>query len=383
MLTLPFALTVSTAAGFSHHIGAISSRTFQGRHQVHVRGVPKNVDNEKTVTDLLEMARQLRAEANELEDQLLSDSGESFDEFFDVADVDRDGRVTLEGLRSALQDKLPAELLDDERITIAIKDLDVNNDGEIDRNEWIGIQKFRGRLEKQVKSQTTHPAVLRQRYVDSRIENFESHANVTDTPARIFAAACYMLPAVEIAAYGVLNVPLIAPALVDFSYQYHNVPMATIIALFALFNVALNYEVPRHVRFAARHACILDLLGVFFVPPGLHLPDPVGVNVPTAFEFLVFTCAVYALYGVSATFVPLTGPVTDKLTKDSDLQIIDSIQKAAINTFQREQLAPSSSEIAGDGPAKKIEKKKGFFAKIRDDFYREAGIDNPDDEKDP
>lgn len=348
------------------------------------------------VTNLFEAAKQLRREAEELELQLWGDAAEEVDHFFEIADINRDGRVTLEGLRSALRVELvdrnaneddrarATQLLEsEERIWRVMQDLDRNKDGSLERDEWVSVPEFRNRLERLDRDEkqdkgAVHNAIARHRHIERRINSFEEQTNYTGLDARVLAAVCYVLPALEVASYGIVNVPLITPALVAASSYYQNVPMSGVILLFALFNVAINYEVPRLVRFAARHACILDLIGAFVLPLAMHtVPSPFNTYLPTMFETAVFVCVVTVLQAKMAIFIP-TGQLAEKFTLDCDEQIRDTIRESALYTFTQNQTSvyPTPSTDFSSLGAQTVAP-KAFFDTLIDKFYREAGIDRP------
>lgn len=355
---------------------------------------PSSTDsNEALVADLLATARQLRLEASELEASLLDEAAtEDLDHFFDIADVNHDGHVTLEGLRAALRkrlvecnsdegDRIKAETLlaSKDRLATVMRDLDLDHDGTLERDEWISSGEFRQRLERLVKDEKvpTHPAILRQRYIDERIAHFEERANRSTATDKAIAAVCYALPALEVATMAAPHVP--AP-LLQASVYYHSISMSGLILLIGLFNVAIDYRVPRGVRFAARHACILDLLGALLVPPAMQLLLPLDTTLcPTALEVLVVACAAAALAGRDATFAPFTGQLAGKLTSDCDEQIKNAVRQAAVINFA-DRHADTATD--GHGKSKKPETSAGFFRRLLDAFYKEAGIDRKKDEED-
>lgn len=353
--------------------------------------------SDTAVANLFEAAKQLRREAEELELQLRGNAAEEeLERFFEIADINRDGYITFEGLRSALQLELvdrnaneddrarAIQLLESEdRIWRVMQDLDRNKDGSLERDEWVSVPEFRNRLQRLVRVEkqnkgAVHNAIARQRHIDRRIKSFEAHTNHTGLDARVLAAICYLLPALEVASYGMMNVPPITPALVAASSYYQNVPMSGVVLLFALFNVAINYQVPRLVRFAARHACILDLIGAFVLPLAMRtVPSPFDVYLPTIFETTVLACAVTVLQAKMAIFIP-TGQLAEKFTLDCDEQIRETIREAAFTTFAQNQTSPySTTAIDFSSRGSQSLTPNSFFDTLIDKFYREAGIDRP------
>ncbi|KAJ8608882.1 hypothetical protein CTAYLR_005279 [Chrysophaeum taylorii] len=365
----------------------------QQQHQQQQQTTDKAA-NDVVVADLMEAARRLREEASEMEAQLRRDAASELDEFFDIADTNRDGRVTLDELRVALRLKLvdganardaarAERLLSDARIAHVMRDLDRDNDGSIERDEWVSVPEFRDRLEQIFREEeeeeeeegTVHAAVLANRRILERIELFEKQTNQTGLAARLAAVACYLVPALDLAMLPIYKVPVLSPLLVQAAAVYHNVPFSGVLALFVVFNIAIDFKVPRLVRWAARHALIVDLLAIFTLPPAVHALGPeVGALLPTLLEALVLVCAVSALNGNSATWVPLTGQLATKFTDDCDQQIKQTIEEVAYKQAYANATAQKSPRLDS---TRAVPERKTVFEKLLDAFYKQAGIDRP------
>lgn len=349
-------------------------------------------DDEKVVEQLLATAQQLREEAASLEAELTAESDSDLDDFFLLADADKDGQVTADELRATLWTRLveqnanaqdaarAAKLLTGARVENVIKELDRDSDDRLDREDWVSEGEFRDRLERLFRERpqhdSTHRAVLKTRKVARRIELFEERANSTDALILSCAAICYALPALEVASYGILNVPLISPLLVSASTVYQNIPFSGLGLIFLLLNLAWEYKVPRHVRFHARHAVILDLVGAFLIPPAMSLlKEPSSFYLATAFELLVFACAAFAFAGRDAAWVPVTGQIANSFTTDLDTQVKDLIESSVwteedyINTTTTDSSTSDDADIA-DPP-----KARSTFDRFLNKFYKDAGID--------
>lgn len=342
------------------------------------------------VAEMLATAQQLREEAASLEAELTAESKSDLDDFFLMADADKDGQVTADELRATLWTRLveqnanaqdaarAAKLLSGARVENVIKELDRDSDDMLDRTDWVSEGEFRNRLERLFRERpqhdSTHRAVLKTRKVKRRIELFEERANATDALILSCAAICYALPALEVASYGIVNVPLVSPLLVSASTVYQNIPFSGLGLIFLLLNLAWEYKCPRHVRFHARHAVILDLVGAFLVPPAMSLlKEPSNFYLATAFEFLVFTCAAFAFAGRDTAWVPVTGQIANSFTTDLDTQVKDLIETAVWtedDDFNTNTTDLSSTDDIADPPEART-----TFDRFLNKFYKDAGID--------
>lgn len=303
---------------------------------------------EGNVAQLLQTAAKLRHEAKELEAELKKGD---VDELFSIADVNRDGHVTPLNLKTTLKQEMATlvekkhaeELVDDDAcFDHVFQDLDMNHDGTLERDEFVSLTEFKDRFEQlwtidhpatttKTPPEEVHPAVAMHKKTEKRLEIFESRASEDGPVFRMLSALTYVLPIVEAGHLGIAPIPGIAEPLNALSWQYLNTPFAGLIAFIILFNVCIEYRVPRLLRFSARHSIVLDLIAVFVLAPltviihnaGSPMLDAV---LPTGFEALCIFCAGQALLGQTSKSVPLTGWATDKMTADCDQEIIDVIK---------------------------------------------------------
>ena len=315
-----------------------------------------------TINQWLQTAARLRKEASELEKQLVSEA--DLDALFSVADVNRDGHVTRTALKGFLKRKLVVrndiekahveELVeDDEVVEHVFQDLDANRDGTLEREDWVSLTEFRNRLDdwwsqfhpskKIANSPFMHPAIAAHQRTEKRLQLFEERANETGLAFRLMSFGVYALPALEMGRLTEKDLPFLK----SLSDSYFDVPFLCVFALIILFNVAIEYRVPRLLRFHARHALILDLLGAIFLAPAIKVLGTTDATtwasglsflakyasshlLPVSFELLLVACAINALQGQTTAFVPLTGSLAEKMTHDCDQEIYDVIKQVSI-----------------------------------------------------
>eukprot|EP00633_Aureoumbra_lagunensis_P006747 CAMPEP_0197310230 /NCGR_PEP_ID=MMETSP0891-20130614/8846_1 /TAXON_ID=44058 ORGANISM="Aureoumbra lagunensis, Strain CCMP1510" /NCGR_SAMPLE_ID=MMETSP0891 /ASSEMBLY_ACC=CAM_ASM_000534 /LENGTH=244 /DNA_ID=CAMNT_0042795775 /DNA_START=74 /DNA_END=808 /DNA_ORIENTATION=- len=168
------------------------------------------------------------------------------------------------------------------------------------------------------KKKKMHPAVSSQRAVDARLDKFEAQLNNTELPVRLGAAACYIIPAIEVSRLAT-NQGFTA----DIGF----------FALFILLNVGIEWTTPRLLRFSAFQAILFNVLSDFVVVPTIHLSvflDATAAWIPiAACELLFFACSLYAIGGQNASFVPITGNFIQQLSKWSESEIINILTNTA------------------------------------------------------
>lgn len=310
--------------------------------------------------ELRRQAQQLREEAERLEASMQAERSaeleQELDRFFEVADSNKDGVVSLEELRVALRKTLvednentraaskAARLLDsEERVLAILKELDVNADGVLSREEMIPVRDFQSKLEAQFReSQAAQLRKVREADVDTsaaeRLAAFESVANKTAPLTRLGAIVCYTLPLLDaIPIDALLNrfEPNALTSLLVGAYAtYHALPGSGLIIFLILSGAAANAAAPRLTRFAARHAIILDLVAALLLPLVYRFAGaPTDIAVAGVFELLVLTCIVAAGFGSNADFVPGSGTLTKRFTDDFESGIKNFITNATAAEF--------------------------------------------------
>lgn len=258
----------------------------------------------------LAKAQQLRNEAAALERELAANAEAELDAFFTWADVRHEGKVDATGLRLALQHTLVDEnwsAVDAAKVQRLIAPLgrverlvalrDTTGDGFLRRRDIASAPTMRIELERLARAE---------RMPETQRPKQEQKVG---TEARLAAAACYLVPALEAASpYALLEVPIVAPALVAASRAYKALAPLGMLAFLFLILVAFGLTTPKLVRVAASNACVLDLFAGFALPYLFrHSQHPLFLLVPTIFEFVVFLSALAAALGRDTSFPPIAG----------------------------------------------------------------------------
>ncbi|KAJ8611370.1 hypothetical protein CTAYLR_006480 [Chrysophaeum taylorii] len=323
-----------------------------------------NNDNDAAASsaaaELRRQAQALREEAAKLEAAMQQERNvelqAELDRFFSEADADGDGVVTLEELRAALRRSLvdesensraaskASELLDSEaRVLAILQELDTNADGVLQREEFVPLADFRAKLERDYRAardeeREQQSAALFDRTAADRLDAFESVANKTSPLTNLAAAVCYLLPTLDgvpIDAIVTATEPNPLTALIAGAYAtYRALPASSIVVFLILSTAAGNAAAPRLIRFAARHAIILDLVAALALPLAYRFTPP-SVELVTGglFELAVATCVVAALLGINADFLPGTGTLTKYFIDEFDANIRRFIGNATAAEF--------------------------------------------------
>lgn len=92
------------------------------------------------------MAAKLRAEAAALEAEKAEELALAAEKAFRQFDVDKDGEVSVADLKAGLEKILKTDL-SDARVETLMKEFDASGDGVLQLDEFVGVDKFRNRLE--------------------------------------------------------------------------------------------------------------------------------------------------------------------------------------------------------------------------------------------
>eukprot|EP00629_Pelagomonadales_sp_RCC1024_P012057 CAMPEP_0119274940 /NCGR_PEP_ID=MMETSP1329-20130426/12964_1 /TAXON_ID=114041 /ORGANISM="Genus nov. species nov., Strain RCC1024" /LENGTH=386 /DNA_ID=CAMNT_0007275295 /DNA_START=124 /DNA_END=1284 /DNA_ORIENTATION=+ len=327
---------------------------------------------------LLAQAAALREEAKALEDTMRAEQEQkmqaAIEKAFKEADVNGDGVVTVEELRTTLEKTFVTDsknardaskmekLLASEKkyVEQLVKALDVNEDGVLQPEEFVPLADLRARLEDQwradrsreieAQSQANQEAEVEATRAE-RLEAFEAIANKTDAATRVFSASAYLLPLLDIlpppseATLGSALGPL-----EQLSIAYHGFPFGGLLVFILLSNAASNAAAPRLQRFSARHAIVLDLASAVGLPL-LFAFEPTRPFARPLFAALVAASVAGAALGKEASLVPGTGQLTKKFTDDYDATI-RTVISATVGT------GPFNITILGAPPPEEDGEKK-------------------------
>ena len=264
------------------------------------------VDNE--VERLRSMAAKLRVEAASLQAEQSQQVADAIERAFQIFDTNQDGQVTVEELKLGLERKLKTELKDD-RVQQLMVEFDASGDGALQLDEFVSVDRFRGRLERMVGNEkaaareATKQAKLEAESVallESRMELINDKEPTTTD--KLVSTLPYLFPLLDGLQYGGHLLqgqdhnPVVAALAVAFT-AYRSIPLSGFLAFLGLTALSENLKLNRQIRFNLQQAIFLDIA---LVIPGLlaSLPSALsglGVQVPEAATTIGFDVAFVTL----------------------------------------------------------------------------------------
>lgn len=107
----------------------------------------KTQDEEDNEIELLRAkAARLRAEAAALEAEKAQELADAAEKAFRQFDTNKDGEISVAELKAGLEKVLKTEL-SDKRVEQLMKEFDDSGDGSLQLEEFVGVDKFRNKLE--------------------------------------------------------------------------------------------------------------------------------------------------------------------------------------------------------------------------------------------
>jgi hypothetical protein len=309
---------------------------------------PSEADQD--VKRLQAMAAQLREEATELERKQGWERSQAAGRAFDKFDTNQDGELSLYELKVALEKTFKLDVPEDQ-VQRLMDDFDTSGDGKLQKDEFVGIERFRNRLDSIVYDE-------RQRKVESQklaqkeaeiAQLIESQLDLINDKEpsntdRIVSALPYLLPLMDGLSFGQFLLtghesnPFVGVLALLFTV-YRSIPLSGFVAFFALSSLSSNLSTNRLVRFNAQQALYLDF--ALFVPGlvmalagaassglGLSIPPVIGeLSSDAVFVTLIAALgysAVSSLLGVTPDKIPFLSESVNKRVPTVDMiQFID------------------------------------------------------------
>jgi len=296
------------------------------------------------------MAAQLRKEAAELEKEQAWERSQAAGMAFDKFDTNQDGQLSLDELKVALEKTFKLEVPED-RVQRLMNDFDTSGDGKLQKDEFVGIEQFRNRLESMVYEERQQEVESqKQAQKEAEISQLiESQLNLINDKKpsnvdRIVSALPYLLPLMDGLSFGKFLLtghednPLVGVLALLYTV-YRSIPFSGFVAFFTFSALASNLSTNRLVRFNAQQAVYLDL--ALFVPGlvialagaassflGLSFPPVIGeLSSDAVFVTLIATIGystVSSLLGVTPDKVPFLSESVNKRVPTADMvQFID------------------------------------------------------------
>jgi hypothetical protein len=255
-------------------------------------------DNE--IERLKSMAQKLRAEVAAMEAERAREYAKAAEAAFQKFDTNNNGEITFEELKAGLEKVLKTEL-PEQRVRKLMDDFDVSGDGKLQPKEFVGVEKFRNRLEQliQEEKQQVRDAEAAAKKEAEMAKLAEARMNILNdkeptTQDKVLSVLPYLFPLLDSLQFGRFLLvenpenPLVVVLALLFTL-YKSIPFSGFLAFLALNVLSGNPGINRLVRFNMQQAIFLDI-ALFF--PGLIgavfalIATGAGVQFPTAFTEL-------------------------------------------------------------------------------------------------
>lgn len=224
---------------------------------------------------LRSMAAKLRAEAAALEAEQAQEIAEATERAFRKFDTNQDGEISLSELKEGLEKVLKTEL-DDERVNKLMAEFDASGDGALQLDEFVGIDRFRNRLDALVREEKEVAAKAKRQAIEEAEQAQLAAAKmelINDQPPtntdKLISVLPYLFPLLDGLQFGRFLLqgeesnPIVTILALIF-VLYRSVPFSGFLAFFALSTFSGNLGLNRLVRFNMQQAIFLDI--ALFVP---------------------------------------------------------------------------------------------------------------------
>jgi hypothetical protein len=241
------------------------------------------VDTDSEIDRLKIMAAKLRAEAAALEAGRAQELADAAERAFRKFDTDQDGEISLTELKAGLEKSFKTEL-SEKRVQDLLADFDKSGDGKLQLDEFVGVEKFRNRLEALARDEKATAIEMAKaakmeeeasKLLEARMEMInDKPPSGTDKLVSVLPYLLPLLDGLQFAGHLVNDNPdnvLSGIALAMFTL-YQSVPFGGLIAYFALSSLSGNPTINRLVRFNMQQAIFVDI-ALFFPGCSLHYPD--------------------------------------------------------------------------------------------------------------
>jgi hypothetical protein len=235
-------------------------------------GEQNKVDDE--IERLTSMAQRLRAEAAALEADRAAELAMAAESAFRKFDTNQDGEISFQELKAGLEKVLKTEL-PERRVQQLMDDFDVSGDGALQIDEFVGMEKFRNRLESLAREEKQ--AALDAAKAAQKEEDMAKMAEAklgllnekepTNTE-KVLSVLPYLFPLIDSVQFGTFLLlknqenPLVL-ALAIFYGLFRSVPFGGFATFLALSFLSGNPSINRLVRFNMQQAIFLDI-ALFF-----------------------------------------------------------------------------------------------------------------------
>lgn len=256
----------------------LQSNTIRGTSHLFTQNTPEEqTAQDEEIDRLKSMAQKLRAEAAALEAERAQELAEAAESAFRKFDTNKDGEISLEELKAGLEKVLKTELPDN-RVQKLMDDFDVSGDGKLQLDEFVGVDRFRQRLESLARDEREQAldAQKAAQQAEEMAKMLEARMNMLNdgaptTKDKILSVLPYLFPLLDSLQFGRFIVAensdnpfIIALALMYTLFK--SIPFSGFLAFLALNVLSANPGLNRLIRFNMNQAIFLDI-ALFF--PGL------------------------------------------------------------------------------------------------------------------
>jgi len=310
---------------------------------------------------LKSMAAKLRAEAMSLEAERAKELADAAERAFRKFDTNNDGEISLKELKEGLENAFKMEL-PEKRVKKLMDDFDTSGDGVLQLEEFVGVDRFRNRLEKlaleekQAAIEADKAAKMEKemaKFLEAQMELINDR-EPTGTE-KILSVLPYLFPLLDNLQFGRFLVlenadnPLVALVAVLFAL-YKSIPFGGFIAFFALNFLSANPSINTLIRFNMQQAIFLDIFlffpALFGALGALVLEGVGGTKIPPAVVELGSDVIFFSLLAacVYATVSSLLGKTPDKIPFISGL-VADRMPSFEIDTSQFSAVMKKDEDI--------------------------------------
>jgi hypothetical protein len=302
-------------------------------------------DNDDEIGRLKAMAAKLRAEAAGLEAEKAQQVASAAEKAFKKFDLNQDGMVSLTELKAGLEKSLKMELSEN-RVKKLLEDFDKTGDGTLQLEDFVGVEKFRNRLEAMARDEKSAALELAKtakkeeeasKFLEAQMEL------INDKPPtgteKFLSVLPYLFPLLDGLQFGRFLVNenpenIFAGAVALLYTLYRSIPFGGFIAFIALNTLSGNPSINRLIRFNMQQAIYLDI-ALFF--PSLIAGLAALIGQSAGFQFppalteigdnaLFFTLlatiaysSISSLAGVTPDKIPLLSEAVSKRMPSVDM----------------------------------------------------------------
>lgn len=359
----------------SHFLPKLTT-TSVARPTTLLKDAKSDEQSDDEIERLRSMAAKLRAEAATLESEKAQQLADVAEKAFRKFDTNKDGEISFEELKAGLEKSLKMEL-SDKRVQELMKEFDASGDGALQLDEFVGVDRFRNKLEALAREEKELAIEAKKREEAERAAALLAEARVEilnekepTNSDKLFSLLPYLFPLMDGLQYGRFLLgaegaeanPIVVILAILYAL-YRTIPFSGFIAFFALNFLSNNPSINRLVRFNMQQAIFVDI-ALFF--PGLLtgliglILGGAGITLPQAVTELG-TDAIFATLILSLTYCvgsSLLGKTPDKLPFISQA-VTDRMPTVDMFTFDEQgNIMPTMEEDRKKDEKDEDEKKK-------------------------